>query len=139
MTLLPELARSVALVMAVVIGLTSLPFNAAQAGVVTTDQVIAQSAQAGDRDRVKSFLAREEIRSQMESLGVDPDEATRRVDGLSDDELSRIAGQIDQMPAGGDVFILVIAAGLALLLLLVVLDLLGVTDVFPVIKSQRSS
>ena len=124
---------------AVVIGLTSLPFQAVHAGLVTTDQVIDQVSLAGDRDRIKGFLTREDMRRQMEALGVDPNEAIQRVDGLSDEEVTRIAGQLDQAPAGGDVIIAIIAAALALLLLLVVLDLLGITDVFPAIKSQRSS
>lgn len=136
---LSGLARSVALIMAVVIGLTSLPFQAAYAGLVTTDQVIAEVAQADQRERVKGFLAREDMRRQMETMGVDPEEAIRRIDGLSDAEVSRIAGQMDQMPAGGDVIIALVGAALALLLLLVILDLLGVTDVFPFIHDQTRS
>ena len=130
--------RPVALLMAAVMFMTSLPLFHAQAAMVATDSVIEQAVKADDRARVMEFMAREDVRRQMESLGIDPDEAAQRAESLSDEEIQQIAGQLDQLPAGQDTLIgVVLAAILIVLLVLLITDLVGVTDVFPFIKSQR--
>jgi hypothetical protein len=125
--------------MALVMLATSLPINFARAAMVNTDQVVAAQAAANDRARVMQFMARDDVRRQIEALGIDPDEAARRTRSLSDEEIQQITGKLDQLPAGGDSFFVVVL-GIALLvfLILVLTDLFGVTDVFPFIKSQTS-
>jgi hypothetical protein len=59
-------------------------------------------------------------------LGVDPVAATGRVASLSDQELSRVSGQIDQLPAGGDILAVI---GIVFVVLLI-LELTGVIDIF---------
>lgn len=102
----------------------------ASAGIVTTDQV--QSA--GDRDKVRSFLDRAEVRSQMESMGVDSTAARARVDALTDEEVSNLAGRIDSLPAGGDGILGVL---FAIFIILLITDILGLTKVFPFTRSVR--
>lgn len=102
----------------------------ASAGIVTTDQVQA----AGDRDKVRSFLDRAEVRAQMESLGVDADAARARVDALTDEEVSNLAGRIDTLPAGGDSILGVL---FAVFIILLITDILGLTKVFPFTRSVR--
>ena len=53
----------------------------------------------------------------------------KRLGRLSDRELNQLAQKAEQMPAGGSV----VGVILAVILILVLLDLLGATDVFPVI------
>ena len=89
---------------------------------------------ASERDRVAAFLARDDVRAQMAALGVDPAEAARRVAGLSDAEVQRIAGQLDQLPAGQSALGAVIGAALLIFIVLLVTDLLGLTDVFPFVR-----
>ena len=69
--------------------------------------------------------------------GIDPIEARARIDSLSDDEVIGIADQIDQLPAGGGAVEFLLISILVGFIVLVILDLTGVTDVFPFIKSQR--
>ncbi|MGE5523840.1 MAG: PA2779 family protein [Rhodospirillaceae bacterium] len=102
----------------------------ASAGIVTTDQVQA----AGDRDKVRSFLDRAEVRAQMEGLGVDADAARARVDALTDEEVSNLAGRIDTLPAGGDSILGVL---FAVFIILLITDILGLTKVFPFTRSVR--
>lgn len=128
--------KAIALAMAVVMLATSLPINFAQAAMIGTDQVVAAQAAADDRARVMQFIAREDVRRQIEALGIDPDEAARRTETLSDAEIQQIAGRLNELPAGQDVIIVLFAAALALFLLLIVTDLLGYTDVFPFIEDQ---
>lgn len=102
----------------------------ASAGIVTTEQMQA----AGNRNKVKDFLERAEVRSRMESMGVDPDAARARVDALTDEEAGKLAGRIDQLPAGGDGLIGVL---FAVFIILLVTDILGLTKVFPFTRSVR--
>ena len=128
-----------ALTMAVVMTIVSLPGGLAQAGLVETEQVVAESAASADRARVVSFLLREDVREQMIRLGVRPDEAIARVAALSDAELQQITGHLDRLPAGqfGPPEALIITAAVIFLILLI-LDIAGVTDIFPFIKKTKS-
>ena len=128
-----------ALTMAVVMTIVSLPGGLAQAGLVEAEQVVAASAASADRARVVTFLLREDVREQMIRLGVRPDEAIARVAALSDAELQRITGHLDRLPAGqfGPPEALIITAAVIFLILLI-LDIAGVTDIFPFIKKTKS-
>lgn len=106
---------------------TPLP---ASADIVTTDQIYAGT----ERARVQSFLDRADVQAQMQSLGVDVNVARARVDALTDDEASRLAGQIDQLPAGADSFWGVL---LAIFVILLITDILGLTKIFPFTRSVR--
>ncbi len=70
----------------------------------------------------------------MIELGVDPAEATARVAGLSDAEIRKIAGRIDQLSAGQGVVGTIIGAALVVFLVLLVTDILGLTDIFPFVR-----
>jgi hypothetical protein len=130
------LHRGVALVLAVVMLVISMPLGTARGALVTTDQVIAESAGATDRERVLAFLGRVEVREQIVALGVDPAEAAARVAALSDAQVREIAGQLDQLPAGQSAVAAVIGAVLIIFLVLLVTDLLGLTNVFPFVNHR---
>jgi hypothetical protein len=130
------LRRGVALVLAVVMLAISMPLGTARAALVTTDQVIAESDGATDRERVLAFLGRAEVREQIVALGVDPAEAAARVATLSDAQVREIAGQLDQLPAGQSAIAAVIGAVLIIFLVLLVTDLLGLTNVFPFVNHR---
>jgi cytochrome c1 len=131
---MPQLRRHVALALAVVMFVLTGPIDAAHAALVTTGQAIEAGAAAGERDRVAAFLAREDVRAQMVALGVDPVEAVNRVAGLSDAEVRQIAGHLDQLPAGQSAVGAVIGAALFIFLVLLITDLLGLTNVFPFVR-----
>ena len=133
------LCRFLAIPLALVIFLETLPIGVVHAGLVKTEDALDEDRAKDDRAKLKAFLDRRDVRGQLEAFGVDPDEASMRVANLSDDEVKRISGQLGTLPAGEGAAEAVIIAALALFLLLVVLDLLGVTNVFPFIKSQNRS
>jgi Family of unknown function (DUF6627) len=130
----PQLRRHVALAMAVLLFVLTGPVDAARAALVTTEQAITGAAAVSDRERVVAFLARDDVRAQMVALGVDPAEAARRVGGLSDAEVQRIAGHLDQLPAGQSALAALLGAVLFIFLVLLITDLLGLTDVFPFVR-----
>jgi len=100
------------------------------AGIIATDQVVA----GAERDRLKSFLDRADVQAQMQVLGVNPQAAAARVNALSDDEIAGLVDRIDQLPAGGgDVLVVLVAVFLVLL----ITDLLGLTHIFPFTKDLK--
>lgn len=129
-----QLRRGVALLLAVVMLVVSMPLGVARAALVTTDEMLAQSDGASDRERVLAFLQRADVRKQIVALGVEPAEAAARVATLSDVQVREIAGKIDQLPAGQSVVAAVLGAILVIFLVLLVTDLLGLTDVFPFVR-----
>ncbi|MDH3474695.1 MAG: PA2779 family protein [Rhodospirillales bacterium] len=137
MTTLRHSMKSLALFMALVMAATSLPINLARAAMVGTDKVVEQAAKADDRARVLDFMAREEVRQQLIDLGIDPEEALRRAASLTDAEIRQIAGELDQLPAGQGAVAAVVGAILIIFIVLLITDLLGLTNVFPFVKAQR--
>jgi len=96
----------------------------ASAGIIATDQVAASA----ERDRVKDFLDRAEVRGRLQALGVDPAAARARVDALSDQEIATLVGEMDRLPAGGSDVLIV---ALIVFLILLATDILGYTKIFP--------
>ncbi len=89
------------------------PYKIAQAGMIGTDQVVSQQ-QSSDRDAVVSFLSRSDVSSQLQSLGVDPSTAKARVAAMTDQEVARLAQQIQSAPAGAS------SAGTLLVIIIIV-------------------
>ena len=54
-----------------------------------------------ERDRVKSMLERPELATQLEKMGVSAADAKARVDAMTPEEVSQLAGRLDQLAAGG--------------------------------------
>ena len=85
-----------------------------------------------DRERVQSFLMREDVQRQIKALGVDADEAAKRVAGLSDAEVEQIVSRLDRLPAGQDSTVgPIVGALLIIFIVLLITDLLCFTKVFP--------
>jgi len=116
--------------------MTSMPIGVAKAEMVTTDQVIQQVDPPEDRSRAMDFMLREDVQQQLTILGVDPEEAARRVASLSDEEIQQIAGRLEEMPAGEGGVGPIVGAILIIFLVLLVTDLLGLTDVFSFVKKK---
>lgn len=129
-----KLSRVLAMPVALAMFLNLGVLPAAQAAMVPTDQVIDQTTAANDRERVKSFLAREDVQQQMETLGVDPEIAAARVAGLSDQEVHKIANKLDELPAGQDAIGTILGVLVFILLVLLITDILCFTSFYPFTK-----
>jgi hypothetical protein len=101
-----------------VVTLAVFPFNPIHSAMVGTEQLIAQGQ--FERDKLRQFVDREDVAAQLRSLGVDPAAAKERINALTDDEVQSIAGQLDNLPAGGLVEILLILVIVWLIYLLYV-------------------
>ncbi len=122
-----QCAKPVCRIVAACLLILSTYVPSAQAGIIGTEALLNAEQ---DRIAVETFLARADVREQLTLLGVDPSQASLRVANLTDTEVQAMADRIDAMPAAGD------AAGAILFIFLVLLvtDLLGLTDVFPFVK-----
>ena len=117
-----------------IVGITAagLPLTA-QASIISSDEMVSVAAAGSSRERVSTFLARDDVRQAMQAQGVSPLAATQRVQAMSDAEVAQLAGRIDQAPAGGDVLGIV----LTVFVVLLITDIMGLTKVFPFTRSVR--
>ena len=100
--------------------------NAAQAGIVATSAIV-QTDRNADLTSIRARLERQDVRAQMEKMGVDATAVDQRIASLSDSELHDLASKIQNAPAGGDGLLAVI--GIVFVVLLI-LELTGVIDIF---------
>ena len=138
MTKFRKLSQILAMPIALAMFLNLGVLPAANAALVSTDQVIDQDSATKDRERVESFLAREDVRQQMETLGVNSEDAAARVAGLSDTEVKKIVNRLDQMPAGQDGIGTVLGVLVFILLVLLITDILCFTTFYPFTKCATS-
>ncbi|SRR5690606_6018012 len=96
------------------------------AAVIGTEQYLGALERERALERIDAVLAREAVRERLTQLGVDPADALERAAALSDAELVALAENLEELPAGGD---LLGVLGVMFVVLLV-LELLGVTNVF---------
>lgn len=107
---------------------TMAPLPAVQAAVVGTDASVAVAEHGQVKERLNELLARDDVRQALVAHGIDPAEAQARVDALTPAEARELAGRMESMPAAGTDLV---GALLFIFVLLLVTDLLGLTDVFP--------
>lgn len=116
---------------------TSLTSVTASAAAISPEAVLAEttrSALDSQRAELAQWLQRDDIRSQMQALGVDPRLAEERVAALSDAEVQDLHGRLDEARVAGSG---VVGALVFIFVLLLVTDLLGLTKVFPFTRSVR--
>ena len=97
-----------------------------QAAVVSSADLIQEQQSQIDRQTLLSALQRTEVQDILTSKGVDPQLAQQRVASMTDEEVRAMNAQINELPAGG-----VLGTILVILLILVLTDLAGWTDVYP--------
>ena len=96
------------------------------AGVVTTEQLIQAETRANTLSRIETTLLREDVAAQLVKHGVEPSAVLARVSNMTTNELIALDGQINEQIAGADVVGIVGAVFIVLL----ILELVGVTDIF---------
>ena len=111
------------------VSLTCLGFPA-RATMVPTTIVVSEAAA---KETKPAAPAREQFRLILIAHGVGADDATSRVDALTDEEVVRLATQFDQIPAGGEV----VAILFTVFAVLLVTDILGLTKVYPFTRPVR--
>jgi hypothetical protein len=114
-----------------------VPYQRALAGLVGTEAVLEPSQAQEVRDSLIRLMSRENVQSALISQGIEPAEARARVASLSEAEAAKVAEMMENLPAGGGFFetlgILVVIA----FCVLIITDLLGLTNIFPFINPPQ--
>ena len=97
------------------------------AGIVTTAELVNAQQTVFEREQVRGWLARDEVRKQLTAMGVDVKAAQARVNSMTAQEVHAMATNMNNMPAGAGV----LETAVLVLLILILLDIAGVTDIFP--------
>lgn len=121
-------SRNVATFAAAVLLTISMPLTA-RADVVSTERLYSEYKVETVRGELKNYVAREEVRTKMLDLGIDQGSVEQRIDSLTDQEVLEMYENIDSMPAGEGFF----GAVISLLVIFILLDVAGVTDIFPAV------
>ena len=137
MKVIRKTLKPMSISLAVIMFLVCAPVHSVLAAMIGTETVMHSARGLEAREYLHQFLARKDVRDAFIAQGIDPIEAKARIDSLSDEEVIRIADQIDQLPAGGSAVEFLLVIILVAFIVLVITDMTGVTDVFPFIKSQR--
>src|SRR5690606_4177383 len=78
-----------------------LPIAPVNAAMIGSEQVISSAQVTQDRERIRVFLQRDDVRESLSQQSVNDHEALSRVAAMTTDEVSLVAGKIGQLLAGG--------------------------------------
>lgn len=109
----------------------------AKAGLIGTETVLDALQGDTSRSRITAFINRQEVLDAFSEHGIDHLQVEKRVASLTDQEVAQICQVLDQLPAGGDGVGSVVGAIVLIFLVLLITDLLGLTQVFPFVKRSK--
>jgi hypothetical protein len=104
-----------------------------QAEAVSSQNVLQAQAHAFNKQQLIDMVSRADVQEKLVSLGVSQNDAISRINGMTNSEISQLNSQLNDAPAGG-----VVGAVLTVLAIIAILDLVGVTDVYPFIRPINS-
>ncbi|NDV89692.1 PA2779 family protein [Alteromonas sp. 345S023] len=104
-----------------------------QAEAISSDSVMQTQSAMYNKQQLIEMVSREDVQNKLVSLGVDHNHAVKRINAMTNSEIAQLNDEINQAPAGG-----VVGAVLTVLAIIAILDLVGVTDVYPFIRPINS-
>ena len=117
------------LVLSFILSITLLA-QASWAQMASTEALFERSVTVSSKEKVIQFTAREDVAKILGQMDVDPKMIEERVASMTDEEASKIAYQIETLPAGGSAVGSLVGAVVFVFVLLVITDILGLTKVF---------
>lgn len=106
---------------------TTLP---AMASLVATEQSVSEF----DKANIIELVQRQDVQDQLSRYGVDSQQLEARVNSMTSAELAELNARIDELPAG-EFAGQVLSIAFALLIIFLITDIIGATNVFPFVKS----
>ncbi len=101
----------------------------AHASMISTDAVINAGTEQYNQQQLQTALESEELRQQLQELGVDTKQLNDRIASLTAEEIQQLNADLEQQPAGGIVGVL-----LTIFIVFVITDMLCATDVFTFVR-----
>ena len=121
------------LILSFILSITLLA-QASWAQMVSTEALFERSVTVSSKEKVIQFTAREDVAKILGQMDVDPKMIEARVASMTDEEASKIAYQIETLPAGGSSLI---GAAVFVFVLLLITDILGLTKIFDFTRPVR--
>jgi hypothetical protein len=106
-----------------------LGLGQASAGVYGSEQVLASQQHSYNKQHVLSFVDSDAVQQKLAALGVNQANAKMRIANMTQEELASLNTQMNEMPAGG-----IVGTIVTVLVVIAVLDVMGITDVYPFIR-----
>jgi Mg2+ and Co2+ transporter CorA len=103
-----------------------------QAAMISTPDVIQSQQSQYDREQLFSMLDRDDVQEKLVSMGVAPELVQERINSMTDFEIAQLNQQINDMPAGGILGVIVL-----IFVVFVITDAIGATDIFPFVRPVR--
>lgn len=103
-----------------------------QAAMISTPDVIQSQQSQYDREQLFSMLDRDDVQEKLVSMGVAPELVQERINNMTDFEIAQLNQQINDMPAGGILGVIVL-----IFVVFVITDAIGATDIFPFVRPVR--
>lgn len=119
--------KVIAIFASFLIMVASMP--ASFADVIGSEEIMSAEQSQYSRQQILSYVDGAAVQQQLVALGVDSEMAKSRIAGMTDAEISTLNAQMNDMPAGG-----IVGTVVTVLVVILVLDLLGVTDVYSFIN-----
>ncbi len=116
--------RKISNILVIYISVTALIFGhtmPAYAGLVGTDQFLAQQVTNQNREAIFEIFERSDAQELLEKNGVSNKQAHERIAALTDEEVRMLTKNFDDLPAGG----IGNAAAILILVLLIIVLALG--------------
>jgi len=108
---------------------TVLMTGTVHAEAISSDSVMQTQAAQFNKQQLIGMVSRADVQNKLTALGVDSNEAIARINAMTDSEIAQLNAEINDAPAGG-----IVGAVLTVLAVIAILDLAGVTDVYPFIR-----
>ena len=124
------------LVLSFILSITLLA-QASWAQMASTEALFERSVTVSSKEKVIQFTAREDVAKILVQMDVDPKMIEERVASMTDEEASKIAYQIETLPAGGSAVGSLVGAAVFVFIVLLITDILGFTKVFKFTRTVR--
>jgi hypothetical protein len=131
MNLMKKADKPTRIFLVLVFLLVSTSFQTASAAMIGTQKLLQSQTPQEKRDYLHQLIAREEIREALIAQGIDPLEAQFRIQSLTDEEIQLIADKLDDLKAGGGVFIFSLIIVAVIIATVLIFNFSRITDVFP--------
>ncbi|MBY6034403.1 PA2779 family protein [Marinobacter daepoensis] len=125
--------KTFSLAMALLLAFTTTFSVSANAGMVSTGELIQQQQVELDRQQLLDMLENQDVKKKLQELGVSEAQVTERIHNLTPTELAEFEQQLAEAPAGEGVVGVIVL----FLLVFIITDMLCATDLFSFVKCIR--
>lgn len=122
--------RRMALITALFHMLLVVQIPAANAAMIGTADVLAETQHQVDQQQLAAMLDDQQVKEKLVAMGVDREQVESRIASLTPAELAQFNQQLDQAPAGAGVVGIIVL----FLVIFIITDMLCATNIFNFVK-----